>query len=365
MLCNKTVSVVVPSYNEEKQIRMVIEGIPDFVDRIIVVNDCSTDHTEEIVRACMAENKGPAAEIREHAFEVSPGRYNEAEVVLGRIRDAEVQAYVPSEVVSVKPERERIILINHRINGGVGAAIATGYRWSRDHDIACTAVMAGDGQMDPSELESICRPVVEEGIDYVKGNRLIHRSAPFVVPRVRFLGNSVLSMLTKVASGYWHISDTQCGYTALSLKALQAVPIHRIYRKYGMPNDLLVKLNIAYCTVKEVGIKPVYGVGETSKMNIGSVIPRISGLLLKTFLGRLWTKYFLRDFHPLFLLYSLGFLLGILNIPILIKILRDVAMGKSITFQSLMVFIFFGISSFQSIFFAMWMDIQDNERLYR
>jgi hypothetical protein len=145
-------------------------------------------------------------------------------------------------------------------------------------------VMAGDGQMDPAELEGICTPVIQDGIDYVKGNRLIHRSAWLVIPRVRFFGNSILSILTKLASGYWRVSDTQTGFTAISLKALNAVKLHKIYRSYGMPNDMLVKLNIAQCTLKEVEIKPIYRVGEQSKMKIFKVIPRVSLLLIRCFL---------------------------------------------------------------------------------
>ncbi|HUH65749.1 MAG TPA: glycosyltransferase family 2 protein, partial [Syntrophales bacterium] len=260
----------------------------------------------------------------------------------------------------------RIILINNLINGGVGSAIARGYKWCLDHQIFCTAVMAGDGQMDPAELESICRPVVEEGVDYVKGNRLIHRSAWIVVPKTRYIGNSILSILTKIASGYWHVSDTQCGYTAISLNALEGIRIHDIYRSYGMPNDLLVKLNIAHCTAKEVGIKPVYNVGEQSKMRVGRVIPKISWLLLKLFFKRLWIKYLLKDFHPLFLLYHLSFLLGIVAIPYAIKI-ADIVLftHDNVSPLTMLAFGFLFISSFQSLLFAMWMDIQDNERLYK
>jgi hypothetical protein len=219
--------------------------------------------------------------------------------------------------------------------------------------------------MDSDELKSICRPVVEDDIDYVKGNRLIHRSSLLVIPKIRYSGNSVLSVLTKVASGYWHVSDTQTGYTAISNKALNSIRIHKIYKKYGMPNDMLVKLNIAFCSIKEVEIKPIYNIGENSKMKICKVIFPILWLLFKSFFKRLWIKYLFRDFHPLFLLYNFAFLLAIIDIPVLIKIIRYLCLGQSVTFQSLIVFIFLFISGFQSLFFAMWMDIQDNERLYK
>ena len=365
MLNGKTVAVVVPAFNEERQIRVVIETMPDFVDRIVVVNDCSEDRTAEAIKASMEKAPISPLEIREPSEQIEENVYNKAEIIALHLSRAERSRFAPARIANKDQRRDRIILINHIARSGLGAAMATGYRWCLDQRIDCTARMDGDGQMDPSELESICGPVIYEGIDYVKGNRLIHKSAPFLMPKLRFLGNSVLSMLTKIASGYWHISDTQTGYTAISLKALDSIPLYKIYSGYGMPNDMLVKLNMAYCTIKEVGIKPVYRVGETSKMRIGRVIPKISWLLVKSFFKRVWVKYFFRDFHPLFLLYNFGFLLGILNIPILIKMIGYVSQGRPITFQSLMVFIFFGISSFQSIFFAMWMDIQDNERLYR
>jgi glycosyltransferase involved in cell wall biosynthesis len=289
--------------------------------------------------------------------------YNPAEVVLQEKNRRERNLFTPSEIANTNPEQERIILINHTQNGGVGAAIATGYKWCKDYGIDCTAVMAGDGQMDPSELESICRPVVEENLDYVKGNRLIHRSAWLIIPKTRFFGNSVLSLLTKLASGYWHVSDTQTGYTAISNKALNSVNLHRIYKSYGMPNDLLVKLNIAFCTIREVEIKPIYNVGEQSKMKIFKVIPTVSLLLLRSFFKRLWIKYLFRDFHPLFILYHFSFILFFLAVPYGIKITYLTLSGHSINPVTLMVFVFLFISSFQSLLFAMWMDIQDNERL--
>ena len=223
--------------------------------------------------------------------------------------------------------------------------------------------MAGDGQMDPAELEGICMPVIENKVDYVKGNRLSHRSAFFVVPRIRFFGNSVLSLMTKIASGYWHVSDTQTGYTAISLQALEGIRLHRIYRSYGMPNDILVKLNIAFFSVAEVPIKPIYNVGEKSKMKIFKVIPRISLLLFFSFWKRLYVKYLLRDFHPLFLLYHMAFIILLINVPFLWQVIRSLAPGHFLPDQSLIIFVFLTISGFQALFFAMWMDMMDNERL--
>ncbi|MDD3877298.1 MAG: glycosyltransferase family 2 protein [Bacteroidales bacterium] len=365
MLNNKTIAVVVPAYNEESQIGLVIETMPDFVDRIVVVNDCSRDNTSQVVKNYWSNalNKGIALEnILEKDI---PGHFNRADRALQKQSRNELSLFAPAVIENSNPETERIILINLTKNSGVGGAIARGYKWCKDYGVDCTAVMAGDGQMDPAELESICKPVIEEGIDYVKGNRLIHRSALLVIPKMRFFGNSILSILTKLASGYWHVSDTQTGYTAISNKALNAIRLYDIYPKYGMPNDMLVKLNIAFCTLKEIEIKPVYDIGEKSKMKVHKVIPRISWLLLKSFYKRLWVKYLFRDFHPLFLLYHLAFLIGLTLIPVGIRIVSDIINNISLTYQVLTIFIFLSISFFQFLLFAMWMDIQDNERLYK
>lgn len=365
MLNNKSIAVVVPAFNEETQIGRVIESMPAFVDRIVIVNDKSTDRTSDVVRQSIRDDTTEKKHFPSILDQVKPNRYNRASMVVQELQRQEMAFFVPSEVYNSDEERDRIILIDHLENGGVGAAIARGYKWAKDHGFDCTAVMAGDGQMDPDELESICRPVTDEGIDYVKGNRLIHRSALLIIPKLRYFGNSILSIMTKMASGYWHVSDTQTGYTAISNNALNAISLHHIYQSYGMPNDMLVKLNIAFCTVREVAIKPIYDVGEQSKMKISRVIPRVSWLLFKSFFRRLWVKYLFRDFHPLFILYHLAFLLALMWIPFLFKVIHALLNAQDLTFQTLFAFTLLFISATQNFLFAMWMDIQDNERLYK
>jgi len=367
MLNNKTIAVVVPAYNEEKQIGRVIETMPDFVDRIIVVNDKSKDKTAEKVISFINSKKHNPKKIAICSIlnDIKKTTYNYADQVVQQNNIKEIKYYIPSEVINTDEENDRIILINNSKNGGVGAATARGYKWAKDHGIDCTATMGGDGQMDPDELISICKPVVYEGVDYVKGNRLIHSSSWLVIPKTRFFGNSILSLLTKIASGYWRISDTQTGFTALSKNALNSIRIYKIYKSYGMPNDLLVKLNIASCTIKEVKIKPVYNIGEKSKMKIFKVIPRVSFLLLKLFFQRLWVKYLFRDFHPLFLLYNMAIVLGFASVPFALKIIRIIIEGQAANPLTVLAFFFLFISGFQSLLFAMWMDIQDNDRLHK
>lgn len=365
MLNNRTIGVVVPAYNEEKQIGMVIETMPEFVDRIIIINDNSTDSTEAKAKEYLKTDHN-ASTIRLRKGEIRRTHHNEAEILLNELNRKEADYFIPSKILNEDAVSDRIILISNSKNAGVGGSIARGYKWCKDYGIDCTAVMAGDGQMDPDELESICLPVVNNEVDYVKGNRLIHGSSMLYIPKTRFFGNSILSLITKIASGYWRISDTQTGYTSISLNALKSIKLYKIYRSFGMPNDLLVKLNMAYCTIREIPIKPVYRIGEESKMRIYKVIPRISWLLFRSFFKRLWGKYFFKDFHPLFLLYNLSFLMFIVSIPFIVKIVNyTLFLHVSVNPVTVMAFVFLFISAFQFLLFAMWMDIQDNERLYK
>jgi glycosyltransferase involved in cell wall biosynthesis len=363
MLNQKTIAVVIPAYNEESQIATVVRTMPTFVDRIIIINDVSKDKTAEVVLELMNSHKWD----KEFDIKIPPipaeTPYNRADIVVAMQNLKEIDLFTPSEVI--ENEHSKIILINHLSNGGVGAGIASGYKWCKDRHIDCTAVMAGDAQMDPAELESICMPVVLDEVDYCKGNRLIHQSAWLMVPRIRFFGNSILSILTKVASGYWHVSDTQTGYTAISHHGLNSIALYKIFKRYGMPNDMLVKLNISFCTVKEVMIKPVYAVGEQSKLKVPKVVLPISMLLFRSFFKRLWIKYLFRDFHPLFLLYHLAFLLGLIAIPYSVKIANLIIHDTDANPVTILAFIFLVLSSLMSFLFAMWMDMQDNERLYK
>jgi len=363
MIKDRTVAVVVPAYNEELQIELVIDSVPDFVDRIIVVNDGSTDNTSQKVRSIIDKDTKDYNSDKIGEVEIEPTRYNSVDIALKELTESETVHYVPHEIYNPQPEKSRIILIDNLQNGGVGAAVANGYKWCRENEIDCIAKIDGDGQMDPSELKAICMPVVNDEVDYVKGNRLIYPGASLVMPRIRYLGNSVLSILTKVASGYWHISDTQTAFTAISLKALKALKPYKLYRKYGYPNDILVRLNSNFCTIKEIPIKPVYEVGEQSKMKIFKVIPRISYILIKGFFRRLWLKYMIKSFHPLFILYQLGFLLLTVSIPFGIKIFLKVITQNAANPVTVLAFVFLFFSGFQALLFAMWMDIQDNERL--
>lgn len=246
---NKIIGVVVPAYNEAGFVGEVIETLPPFVDRAYVIDDCSTD--------------GTWAEIREAAT-----RMNESVDE----RESEFSA--------------RIVPIQHESNTGVGGAIKTGYLRAREDGIDVTAVMAGDGQMDPDRLEHIIQPVVDGRADYAKGNRFIKADHHAGMPRHRYVGNVVLSYLTKIATGYWDLSDPQMGYTAISHEALSDADIENMYEFYGYCNDLLVRLSAAGFRVVDVPAPVTYD-EETSHISYRSYIPLVSIMLLRTFLWRI------------------------------------------------------------------------------
>lgn len=314
MYKDKSVCVVVPAYNEETQILKVIDSMPDFVDLMVIVDDASTDGTAAVIRERAAVNR-------------------------------------------------RIILLVHESNQGVGGAIATGYKRARDDGFDVTAVMAGDGQMDPEDLPRILDPIVEGQADYAKGNRLFFGDAWNMIPHYRYLGNSTLSLFTKIASGYWHLADSQSGYTAISKIALKRIDIEAIYKNYGMPNDLLIKLNYHDFRVKDVHIKPVYHIGESSGIKLSRVIPRISWILFKGFWKRLFFKYVIKDFHPLIFFYGFSFLLLSASIPLILRLIVVWAVRGDIPDINAMALIFTLISGLQTLFFGMWFDMEYNKEL--
>jgi glycosyltransferase involved in cell wall biosynthesis len=311
-----SVGVVVPAYNEERQIGKVLETMPDFVDHIIVVDDRSSDATLE--------------------------RCREWQDRMGR----------------------RLTVIEQSKNQGVGAAITSGYRRAAELGIDVVAVMAGDGQMDPNDLTLIIDPVISEKADYSKGNRLFTGEAWRRTPHVRYLGNAFLSMLTKIASGYWHVADSQSGFTAISRTALMALDLDRLYHSYGYPNDLLIQLNIRNFRVADVPTHPRYGVGERSSMNVFMVMPTVSYLLLRGFLNRLFVKYVVKDFHPLVFFYFFGIVFLIVGtvLGLLYSALR-IFTGAAIPTATIVLVAMLIIGGLQFLLFAMWFDMEYNKTL--
>jgi glycosyltransferase involved in cell wall biosynthesis len=312
MLEGKRVAVVVPAHNEEKLIAETVSTIPGFVDRIYVVDDASQDTTTERAREL---------------------------------------------------EDERVVVIAHDRNQGVGAAIVTGYKRAIEERVDVTCVMAADNQMDPDDLETLVRPVALGHVDYAKANRLFTGQAWQLIPRHRYLGNAILSLLTKIASGYWHVADSQSGYTAVGLDMLELLDLDRLYRRYGFPNDMLVHLNVWNARVRDFPSRPIYGVGERSGIRLRKVVPAISWLLVKGFFWRMKEKYVIRDFHPLVFFYFLGFLMT--GIGLVLGIVETVLriLGNEITTPTIVLVALLLISGSQFMLFAMWFDMESNKDL--
>ncbi|MGM0591280.1 MAG: glycosyltransferase family 2 protein [Halobacteriota archaeon] len=315
--------VVVPAYNEAGFVGRVIETMPEFVDRVYVVDDCSTDGTWE--------------EIRRHAERVNERTAPPMEADGGTVAGGPV------------------VSIRHEHNQGVGGAITTGYRRALADDMDVIAVMNGDAQMDPDRLDDLVDPVVDGRADYAKGNRLGRSADTEGMSRWRLFGNWLLTFLTKVASGYWKTVDPQNGYTAISREALETIGPSNFYRGYGFCNDVLVKLNAHEFTVANVSMPAVYG-DEQSSIRYSSFVPKLSTLLLRGFLWRLRVRYLVRDFHPLAFFYLFGAVATVVGVAL--------AVGSTLTRTpggvAGLAIVALG---WLSILFGMTHDVEQNEPL--
>jgi len=315
MYKKKTICVIVPAYNEELLIGSVIEKMPDFVDRIIIVNDKSTDKTREKVEKYMQESN-------------------------------------------------KVLLVNHDENIGNGGSLITGYVKSKELNMDVVVVMDGDAQMDPEDLPAVIDPVIEGKADYTKGNRLFHEDVRSIMPGYRFVGNSALTLLTKFATGYWRLVDPQFSYTAISRDALLAIPIKKMIKGYGYNADILNMLNLVNKKVVDVDTRPVYGVGEKSNIKVVRYTFKVSGILTKLFLKRMVHKYVLREFHPLIFFYLFSFFnFIIIGIPFTIRFFYMYGTTGEAPRTTLIILVFALMMGFFSFFFGMWMDMEDNKKL--
>ena len=259
------VAVVIPAFNEADKIAATVRSVPGFVDHILLVDDASTDGTGAV-----------AARISRRA--------------------------------SARAARRSIEVLSHPRNRGVGAAITTGYQRALELQVDAAVVMAGDGQMDPADLPRLLAPVVSGAADYAKGNRFAWPGGWRAMPLHRAAGNVALSWLTRFATGYWRVFDSQCGYTVASRRALRAVlppqvvagtagrasaptpgaravPV-ALFARYGYPNDLLGRLRVAGARVVDVPVRPIYGAAWRSGIRVRRVILPILYILARAFARR-------------------------------------------------------------------------------
>ncbi|MCX5742402.1 MAG: glycosyltransferase family 2 protein, partial [Proteobacteria bacterium] len=233
------VAVVIPAFNERRAIGPTVETIPDWIDHVIVVDDASHDETATLADAAITASS-PRGEV-----------------------------------------------IRHAINRGVGASISTGYQRVLELDYDVAVVMAGDGQMDPGDLPALLATIAAGEADYVKGNRFKHPEIWGAMPPARIVGNVLLSAATRVTSGYRHVFDSQCGYTAIRREALARIALDELFPRYGYPNDLLSRLHVEGMRVVDVPVRPIYGDHWKSGINLGTVIHPIPWVLLRSWTTRL------------------------------------------------------------------------------
>ena len=307
------VAVVVPAYNEETLIGDTLAGIPELVDRVYAVDDGSTDGTGRVIE----------------------------------------------EYAGMDPRVEAVV---HEVNSGVGAAIITGYRRVLEDGVDVAVVMAGDDQMDPAHIPMLLDPIVDGRADYTKGNRLMSEEYRRGMSAWRIFGNMLLSFLTKLASGYWQLIDPQNGYTAISRRALETIPLDKVFTYYGYCNDLLVKLNVYGFRVVDVQMPARYG-DERSKIRYGAYIVKVSWMLLRNFFWRLKMKYVVLSFNPIVFFY----LLGIVIVPIsmgfgVYSLYYKFVMGRDLFIRAALSLLLF-IVGIQFLFFAMLFDMQNERNL--
>jgi glycosyltransferase involved in cell wall biosynthesis len=255
------IAVVIPAYNEEKFMPGVITSVPDFVDWIEVVDDCSSDTT-----------------------------YDKA--------------------VEIAKKDPRVKIIKNQKNLGVGGATIVGYReiLKSFPEAGIIVKIDGDGQMPVEYLAKLLDPLIEEGYHYAKGNRFLMGNTLEQMPKHRLLGNLALTLVTKFSSGYWDIFDSQNGFTAIKRECLEAIDLSRLHKRYFFENDILIHLNVHNFRVKDVPIPAIYS-EEKSNIRITRVTMSFPFLFLHRYWLRLYNKYVLKNFSPIALFMISGSLL--------------------------------------------------------
>lgn len=318
MYCDKRIALVIPAYNEEKLIRPTLEHVPDVVDRIIVVDDASTDDMPAVVQACMASDP-------------------------------------------------RIEMIRHETNRGPGGGIISGYKRVLEGDYDIAVVCGGDFQMPLEQVTNLLDPLIQGKADYTKGNRFMQRAGslamvPGNMPKTRVVGNMIITILTKIASGYYKVADVVEGFTAITREALERVDWDRAWQKYGYPMDFLIRLNAYGLRVKDVPRRAIYLPGERQSQIKGlRYALRVSPMLVRGFFWRLWNKYVLWDFHPLVFFYYAGMLLLPAGILFGLYLVWQQWVGIGVSGPRAILCALLIITGVQFLLFAMLFDMEEGK----
>ena len=306
MYLNNRIGVVVPAYNEQRQIFRTIIDLPEFVDQVIVIDDGSTDDMIEVL-------------------------------------------------TELKKTRENLLIIQHSKNRGVGAAIQTGYEACLKLGINFAIVIGGDGQMDPKYFSTLIEKIVHSNKDYVKVYRQDLKFGISKIPTIRVFGQTVLTLMTNLATGLWEIRDSQAGYTIANKKCMEVLTSNGIFEGYGVPNDILIKCSLFNLRVGEVFTPPIYGVGEVSRLKPLKVILPILKLLVRGFLYRVFIKNTIYQPSIIPALYTLLTLTMALNAFVLQKLFFDVGL-QNLSRVELMIFIIYVIANLLILFTTIIID---------
>jgi glycosyltransferase involved in cell wall biosynthesis len=311
MYKNRRIAVVIPAYNEARHVGAVLRSLPDFVDHVLPVDDCSSDETAEVIRST-----GDA----------------------------------------------RVVPLSTPANSGVGGATLVGYARALELGSDVLVKMDGDGQMSAEHLPPLLDALVEQGYDYAKGNRFMAGASVKGMPRHRLFGNVVLTFANKAASGYWHIFDPQNGYTAITAEALRRLDFGSINRRYFFENDMLIGLNLSNARVRDVAIPARYG-DEQSKLNPLHAGVKFPLLFAPRLCRRVYRKYVLHDFSPIALFLFAGLLLMAWGVVFgAYQWARSIQTGHPATTGTIMLSVLPLILGFQLFLQAVVLDIQETPK---
>ena len=314
MYRNKKISLVIPAHNEEHLIEPTLQSVPAEIDRIFVIDDGSADGTCEKIKNCASKDS-------------------------------------------------RITLITHEKNLGVGQAIIDGYEKSAEEKCDIAGVIGGDNQMPLEVVKDFLDPLIDGKADYAKGNRFLVEENVFDdMPSIRLIGNSIISLLTKISSGYYKIFDFVDGYTAITKKAIETVNWKKAWKGYGYPMDFLIRLNAYGFKVKDVPRRAIYLAGEKQSQIKGvSYALKVTPMLVRGFLWRIIKKYVFRDFHPLIFGYAGGLAFIPLGLLWGCFLVRAQIIGVGVSGPRAILCALLLILGFQSLLFAMLFDMQQSE----
>jgi glycosyltransferase involved in cell wall biosynthesis len=190
----------------------------------------------------------------------------------------------------------RVKVLTHATNQGVGGATMTGYRAALEAGADVLVKLDADGQMDPAFIPTLVAPIRVGEADYAKGNRFFELEGLGSMPAVRLFGNSMLSFLNKLSSGYWEIFDPTNGFTALHAAVAKRLPWDKLARRYFFESDLLFRLGALRAVVTDVPMTARYG-DEASSLSIGGALFEFAWKHVLNTTKRIVYRYYLRDFN--------------------------------------------------------------------